>query len=64
MLHRDPILDTRRCRNWILDGAIDLRLVVSIAGILVSLGGSLAATRQSLKLKANLINEVESIAWR
>jgi len=33
VLHRGPLITTRRWRNWIMDGAIDLRLVVSIAGI-------------------------------
>jgi len=62
VLHRDPLLNTRRCRNWIKDGAIDLRPVVSIARILISLGGTLAVTKQSLKLEADLINDVEVIA--
>lgn len=43
-----------------MDGAIDLRLVVSIAGILISLGGAMAVTKQSLKVQADLISDLEA----
>ena len=43
-----------------MDGAIDLRLVVSIAGILISLGGAIAVTKQSLKVQADLISDLEA----
>jgi TolA-binding protein len=43
-----------------MDGAIDLRLVVSIAGILISLGGALAVTKQSLKVQAEFIRDLET----
>ena len=43
-----------------MDGAIDLRLVVSIAGILISLGGAMAITKQSLKVKAEFIRDLEA----
>ena len=43
-----------------MDGAIDLRLVVSIAGILISLGGAMAVTKQSLKVQAEFIRDLES----
>lgn len=43
-----------------MDGAIDLRLVVSIVGILISLGGAMAVTKQSLKVQADLISDLEA----
>lgn len=43
-----------------MDGAIDLRLVVSIAGILISLGGAMAVTKQSLKVQAEFIRDLEA----
>ena len=43
----------------IMEGAIDLRLVVSNAGILISLGGEMAGTKQSLKVQAEFIRDLE-----
>ena len=42
-----------------MDGAIDLRLVISVAGILISLGGAIAVTKQSIKAMTEQLHDLE-----
>ena len=43
-----------------MDGAIDLRLVISVAGILISLGGAIAVTKQSIKAITEQLHDLEA----
>ena len=43
-------LFTARWAIRIIDGAIDLQIVVSFAGIRITLGGAMAVSKQSLKV--------------
>ena len=53
-------LFTARWAIRIIDGAIDLQIVVSFAGIRITLGGAMAVSKQSLKVQAGLISDLEA----
>ena len=44
----------------IIDGAIDLQIVVSFAGLRITPGGAMAVTEQSLRVQADLISDLEA----
>lgn len=53
-------LDTGRWAIRIMDGAIYLQIVVSLAGLGITPGAAMAVTEQSLKVQADLISEFEA----
>ena len=53
-------LGTARWAIRIIDGAIYLQIVVSLAGLGITPGAAMAVTEQSLKVQADLISEFEA----
>ena len=51
---------TARWAIRIIDGAIDLQIVVSFAGIRITLGCAMAVGKQSLEVQAGLISDLEA----